>query len=160
MTERKIKYVVGDATEPQRLDENKIAVIPHCCNDIGAWGAGFVLALSRKWKEPEQHYLAAFSSKTNKPKLGDVQTVIVDRNVVIANIIGQKGVLNKNNLKPVRYYAIRNGLNILTKALPRNCEFHMPRMGCGLAGGNWADIEEIIKEIVLPKFDVVVYDLA
>lgn len=44
-----IKYIIGDATEPQG-EGNKIIV--HCCNNIGGWGAGFVLSLSKKWLEP------------------------------------------------------------------------------------------------------------
>ncbi|RKW18275.1 MAG: Appr-1-p processing protein, partial [Capnocytophaga sp.] len=47
MTE--IKYIKADATFPQ--SEGNI-IIPHICNDIGAWGKGFVLALSKRWKAP------------------------------------------------------------------------------------------------------------
>jgi hypothetical protein len=40
-----IQYIAGDATAPIG-DGNKI--IAHVCNDIGAWGAGFVLAISKR----------------------------------------------------------------------------------------------------------------
>ena len=39
-----INYLKGDATEPTK----KPAIICHVCNDIGGWGRGFVLALSKK----------------------------------------------------------------------------------------------------------------
>jgi hypothetical protein len=48
-----LKYVIGDATSPQGTG-NKIIV--HICNDIGGWGLGFVLALSKRWKAPEIQY--------------------------------------------------------------------------------------------------------
>ena len=48
-----IHYRVGDATAPV-ADGPKI--IAHICNDIGAWGRGFVLAISRRWPEPEKAY--------------------------------------------------------------------------------------------------------
>jgi len=35
-----ITYLVGDATQPQG---EGVKVIAHICNDIGAWGAGFVI---------------------------------------------------------------------------------------------------------------------
>ena len=46
-----IHYLKADATAPQT--EGNI-IITHICNDIGAWGKGFVLALSKRWKTPEK----------------------------------------------------------------------------------------------------------
>src|SRR5262245_22379163 len=48
-----LRIVRGDATAP-RVDGPKI--IAHVCNDVGGWGAGFVLAVSRRWPEPERAY--------------------------------------------------------------------------------------------------------
>ena len=42
-----ILYIKGDATAPIG---SGVKVITHICNDIGGWGKGFVLALSKKWK--------------------------------------------------------------------------------------------------------------
>ncbi|MFH2141814.1 MAG: hypothetical protein ABIJ97_05295 [Bacteroidota bacterium] len=45
-------------------------------------------------------------------------------------------------------------------AVKNNCSVHMPRIGCGLAGGKWAKIEPLIIKL-LSGFDiqVFVYDL-
>ena len=43
-----IRYVTGDATRPEGEGPK---IIVHICNDIGAWGRGFVLALSKRFKE-------------------------------------------------------------------------------------------------------------
>lgn len=40
-----IQYKKGDATNPI---DNGNKVIVHICNDIGAWGKGFVMAISKK----------------------------------------------------------------------------------------------------------------
>ena len=40
-----INYTTGDATRPAARQ----AIIVHVCNDARAWGAGFVLAISRRW---------------------------------------------------------------------------------------------------------------
>lgn len=48
-----ITYVRGDATAPRG---EGVKLIVHCCNDPGGWGRGFVLALSRRWPEPEAAY--------------------------------------------------------------------------------------------------------
>ena len=47
---REISYLVGDATAPKTPGPKMIV---HVCNDIGAWGKGFVMALSRRLPEPE-----------------------------------------------------------------------------------------------------------
>ena len=55
-----IIYIKGDATSPISPG-NKI--ITHICNDIGGWGKGFVLALSKKWKVTEEAYRQWYKSQ-------------------------------------------------------------------------------------------------
>lgn len=144
----KIKYVIGDATNPQG---EGLKIIPHVCNDIGAWGAGFVLALSKKWKEPEAQYRAM-----EKYSLGTLQCVPVDGNIIVANIIGQRSTINNNNnvnIPPVRYVAIDQACvslaNIIIGMRDNNVQpisIHAPFFGCGLAGGKWYLIKAILEE--------------
>lgn len=161
----KITYIKGDATNPQGKG-NKI--ICHICNDIGAWGAGFVLALSDKWKEPEEDYLSLFNSALVKyPKhrqLGTVRLVPVEVDkkgfvISVANMIGQSGVnTSRRYTPPVRYPAVRDALKEVDEyARALKATLHMPRIGCGLGGGKWSEIEKIIKDVV--TVDVTVYDL-
>lgn len=48
-----LTLVQGDATEPQTTTPHEICIIPHVCNDLGGWGAGFVVALSKKFGESQ-----------------------------------------------------------------------------------------------------------
>jgi len=145
-----ISYVVGDATSPIG-EGNKIII--HCCNNIGAWGAGFVLELSKKWMQPEIAY-----NIMKKRELGNVQYIRVENDIMVANMIGQNGVYAKNGKPPIDYEAIRKCLiNVNDMALQTNSTIHSPRFGAGLAGGDWNVIETIIKEYIY--FDVTVYDL-
>lgn len=48
-----ITYLKGDATQPQAKGAK---VIAHVCNDLGGWGKGFVLAISKRWPQPEKQY--------------------------------------------------------------------------------------------------------
>ena len=147
----KINYVIGDATQPQGKGKK---IICHICNDIGAWGAGFVLAISRRWSFPEQFYRAR-----QKYPLGHVDILAVDEDVYVANMIGQHRTgYDKDGNPPIRYDAVKTALEAVNAvAEKRNATLHMPRIGCGLAGGEWERIEEIIKEVV--TVDVTVYDL-
>ena len=142
-----IDYISGDATMPVG-DGPRIIV--HVCNDIGAWGKGFVLAVSRRWKEPEAAYRRWHKQGDDVPfQLGQVQFVAVDDGLWVANLIGQHGIRNTGSKPPIRYDAVREGLERIAEfAAEHNASVHMPRIGCGLAGGQWEEIEPLIERTV------------
>lgn len=156
-----ITYLVGDATQPKATGTK---IVVHICNDLGKWGKGFVLAISKRWKSPEAIYKSSFSA-VKKPALGDVQFIPVESDIVVANIIGQAGIRSPKDTKspaPIRYPAVRQGLATIAQyALQHNASVHMPRIGCGLAGGKWEDVEQIINdELIAKKISTTVYDFA
>lgn len=148
----KITYVVGDATNPIGEDRK---VICHVSNDLGGWGSGFVLALSKKWKEPE----AMYRTLVERP-LGLVQFVKVNDDITVANMIAQHktGFDKTTGFPPIRYYAVRKCLAIVNDYCQLiGASIHAPRFGAGLAGGNWGEIEHIIEDVItVPMY---VYDL-
>jgi O-acetyl-ADP-ribose deacetylase (regulator of RNase III) len=153
-------YIIGDATQPVG-DGAKIIV--HVCNDIGGWGRGFVVALSKRWPEPEQHYRAWHRGEVDGPfVLGEVQFVQVGSALWVANLIGQRDVRTVGGVPPVRYEAIRKGLRrVAAEARRLGASVHMPRIGCGLAGGKWEEVGKIVEEeLVNIGVPVTVYDLA
>ncbi|OCB76378.1 Appr-1-p processing protein [Flavobacterium piscis] len=152
-----IQYRKGDATAPQS-ENNKIIV--HICNDIGGWGKGFVMAISKRWKKPENQYREWFKSKDGF-ELGKVQFVQVEEDLWVANLIGQHKInKDENGNAPIRYDAIEDGLKeVASFAKESNASVHMPRIGCGLAGGKWEMIEPIIlQRLSNNDVEVVVYD--
>lgn len=152
-----IEYFKGDATNPQKTG-NKIIV--HVCNDIGGWGKGFVMAISKRWAAPETAYRAWYKSQQDF-FLGAVQLVQVQEDCWIANVIGQHKInKDENGNPPIRYDAISKGLEtVALSAKELNASIHMPRIGCGLAGGTWDKIEPIIQTTLLCKMiQVTVYD--
>jgi O-acetyl-ADP-ribose deacetylase (regulator of RNase III) len=153
-------YRKGDATAPQDAGPT---VIVHLCNDAGKWGKGFVLAISKRWREPEEAYRSAFASE-HVPQLGDVQFVGVTDRITVANLIGQHGVrsLASKAPPPIRYPAIREGLKqVAAFARQHGASVTMPRIGCGLAGGTWDEIEPIIQDTLCAQgISVTVYDFS
>lgn len=145
----KINYVKGDATNPIG-GGNKI--IPHICNNKNRWGAGFVLALSKRWSYPEQFYRAR-----QKYPLGEVDVLQVEDDIYVANMIAQHDTRpdSKGN-PPIRYEALRTALSKVNKiAVEMNATIHAPKFGAGLSGGDWNVIEGIIEEIM--TVDVTIY---
>ena len=183
-----IKYVIGDATEPQG-EGNKLII--HCCNDVGGWGRGFVLALSRKWDRPEREYrawakrgwfhapldslCAPFNPSTEEPyiknefRMGQIQVVGVDPYVYVVNMVGQRDYCDLKikvgdtnlTLPPVRYGAITECLmRVAEKAKELDATVHCPRFGSALAGGEWELIATIIDSTLIRSgVEVTVYDL-
>lgn len=154
-----INYTTGDATTPVA----RPAIIVHVCNDVGAWGAGFVLAISRRWPEPERRYRDwSLGLETRAFALGEVQFVAVEPRLVVTNLIGQHGLRRRGAERPVRVDAIARGLcTVAREALDACASVHMPRIGCGLAGGTWPEIGPVVeRELVARGVDVTVYDFA
>ena len=147
MTE--IEYIKADATLPQ--SEGNI-IITHICNDIGGWGKGFVLALSKRWKAPEEQYRKWYQEKDGF-SLGAVQFVQVEDLIWVANIIGQHKIRkDEKGLPPIRYEAVREALTkVAIFAKEKQAHVQMPRIGCGLAGGSWEEIALIIEDTLLAK---------
>ncbi|HOZ68212.1 MAG TPA: macro domain-containing protein [Chitinophagaceae bacterium] len=143
-----VHYTKGDATQPTGTG-NKVIV--HICNDIGGWGRGFVMAISSRWKKPENEYRNWFNSAVNF-SLGEVQFVQVEVETWVANLIGQHGIKRNNqNIPPIRYKAVADGLRkVADFCKPLNASVHMPKIGCGLAGGTWDEVEPIIISAFIP----------
>jgi len=153
-----ITYLKGDATAPGTIG-NKI--ICHVCNDIGGWGKGFVVAISKKWPQPEAAYRAWYRDRNdNDFALGGVQLVQVEPELWVANMIGQHGIKREGSKPPIRYEAIEVALKqVAEEAMTHSANIHMPRIGCGLAGGTWDKIEPIILRTLCDKgIEVFVYD--
>jgi O-acetyl-ADP-ribose deacetylase (regulator of RNase III) len=154
-----VTYVKGDATDPQG-DGTKI--IAHICNDKGGWGAGFVLALNRISLKPQKIYRESYSRKRNYfLPLGTTQTIYLSDDLYVLNMIAQHGTVSKLNPQPLCYDALEMALGELADlAIELKATVHMPRIGCGLARGNWDVVESIInRTLTLRDIDVTVYDL-
>lgn len=148
----KINYIKGDATNPVGGGKK---IICHICNNRGAWGAGFVLALSKKWSYPEEHYRAM-----KNYVLGSVVVLQVEEDVYVANMIAQHGTKpDTDGNPPIRYDALREALSKVNKiAVEMNATVHMPKIGAGLAGGDWNTIEGIILATLMVDTTVYLFD--
>lgn len=155
-----IKHVIGDATKPEA---DGFKFIAHCCNNIGRWGSGFVVALSQMYGMPELMYLKAFADRPEEMRnaLGQIQVVPVKKDIIVVNIIGQRGVVGPDNPKPIDYDALRTGLRKTNEVMKdkkyKNATLNVPRIGAGLARGDWDVIEKILEEEM--EFPVIVYTL-
>ncbi|MFG2000696.1 macro domain-containing protein [Spirillospora sp. NPDC048911] len=153
-----IRYLQGDATSPQAKG---VKVIAHVCNDLGGWGKGFVLAISRRWPEPEAAYRAWHRDRAhNDFGLGSIQLVQATPYIWVANMVAQRGMKPSRKGPPIRYEALDKCLAALApQAKALKASIHMPRIGCGLAGGKWERVEPLITaNLTTRNLDVTIYD--
>jgi len=164
-----IVYLKGDATAPQGKGPK---IIAHIANDQGGWGAGFVLAISKRWAYPEQMYRQWYRQRDpiNNPEpivmtsgrfqLGETQLVMVASGLAVANMVSQAGMRTSSKGPPIRYDSLQVCLEkVRDYADSFKASVHMPRIGTGLAQGDWRVIEPIIQK-ALSDIDTYVYDFS
>mgnify|MGYP006269160713 CR=1 FL=1 len=145
-----ISYVVGDATEPVGAGPHAII---HINNNLGTWGGGFVLAVSDKWPEAREAYIHDHSLE-----LGDIQIVPTSDSTLIVNMVAQDRFPIEEKPDAVDYDALADCLWQIAHRIDPEYTIHAPRIGTGIAGGDWNKIEAILNE-ELKAFDVFIYDL-
>lgn len=165
----------GDASQPIGGGPR---IIAHVVNDQGRWGSGFTYSLSRNWPEAERDYRLWHRYRTNinldRSKvfhLGNVRYTLVQGGVEgtgnpaeplwVAHMCAQQGLIGDSNRRPLRYDALGSCLmEVATFANLAKASVHMPKIGTGLARGDWS----IIREMLYDSFDrgnieYVVYEL-
>lgn len=163
-----ITYHLGDATQPDLAGEVTIA---HVLSDVpsGVYDAGFAAALAVRHPSAQARFKAWARGEPDAGTaraflLGNVQWVGVGHDVGrthrfsarwVANMVAQHGLGRHNH--PLDLDALDVCLHQL--ADHTRGPIAMPRIGCGLAGGTWDEVEPIISG-ALKAHDVHVYDLA
>lgn len=132
----------------------KEGILCHQVNCQGVMGGGIALQIAKKWPHVEKEY-KQYISKYGFV-LGASQLVIVNEETVketplfIANIFGQDSF---GAGKQTSYVALALGLNELRADIKVNkklqeLQVYFPYMiGCGLGGGKWEVVSELIEEV-------------
>lgn len=154
-----IKGNLFDHIESRILSGNNgsSVIVPHVCNNIDLFGAGFAGALSKHYPVVKENY-HLLGKNFLKNNLGYVQYVKVledknyGHNLIFANMIAQNSTISKSNPRPLNYrYLVQSMIDvdklIKSKFYDQKIEIHMPKFGCGLAGGNWNFIADLIEDI-------------
>ena len=180
-----INYVKGDATHPNCACNRAII---HICNNMGQWGAGFVVALAKRWPATERYYREWCEAYPHPSlPLGINQIIRVERGTHVVNMVAQDNSM-RGDLPFVQYKHLDIGnypwldddMFIIPPAVPRvnygalqKClshaafelrkrnilSVHAPRIGCGIGGGDWDIVELLLnKELINKGIEVTIYD--
>jgi O-acetyl-ADP-ribose deacetylase (regulator of RNase III) len=124
--------------------------IVHGCNAQGVMGSGVAKAIKDKWPHVYQDYRDIFEKKGLT--VGDVYPVRAEEGILVWNAITQEYF--GTDRRHVSYDAIENCFKLIQQSLECDWyasfkkEIHIPLIGCGLGGGNWEIVREIIEQTV------------
>ena len=166
-----IKYIKGD------LLTTNAYVIVHGCNCQGVMGSGVAKAIRDKYPEVYKEYRRIYNNNGNRLSLGHIIPVHANKqggkfselglDYLIINAMTQRHY-GRDGKRYVSYDAISNCLQVLDSYLRsehtsggyyKNAyTIAMPKIGCGLGGGDWSIVEKIVEK-ELEGFQVEVYEL-
>ena len=134
-----IKYIDGDLVKEAELFD----VIAHCCNCYCNMGAG--IAPQIKAKFPEAYLVDCTTERGDESKLGTI-TFTENTTPIVVNLYGQYDYTGRRHGEmDLDYDALRSALRAMKQEFS-GLLFGLPKIGAGLAGGDWDVIEAIIEE--------------
>ena len=146
-----IKYVDGDLITLAK--HGAFDVIFHCCNCFCTMGSG--IAPQIKTAFPEAYEVDCKTTSGDKNKLGTI-TYTENSKPTVVNLYGQFGYGNRKlGLPDVDYDALRSAIKQMKEKFSGKI-FGGPKIGAGLAGGDWSVIEKIIEEEMRGEFVTIV----
>ena len=153
-----MKYKTGNLIEA--AINGDVDVIIHQCNCFVNMGSG--IAPQIKHAFPAAWQADQTTVKGSKDKLGTFSYGI-EGNLLIFNAYGQYGYWKQaDNKINTDYRALESALSAIAEFLSSNCpdaKIGLPKIGCGLGGGDWTVVSQIIDR-TLGKFNVTVFELS
>ena len=134
-----IEYVKGD------LLQTEVKHIIHGCNSKGVMGSGVAKVLREKYPRAYQDYNDVYNGYGLE--LGNVIVSVQDDGKVIHNAITQRDYGRDSSRVYVSYWAIAESFRKINQWGIK--EIALPKIGAGLANGDWNVISAIIENTLI-----------
>ena len=142
-----IKTIIGDLIKS--AEKGEFDIICHGCNIYNTMGSGIAKAIKDKW--PEAYSVDCETAPGDKSKLGKITYTKNIPNLIIVNCYTQEKY--GNNIRVYAdYNAIENCFIEVKKTFPLK-KIGMPKIGAGLARGDWNTIYAIIQKVFCDDTD-------
>lgn len=143
----KIEYRNGD------LFQTDIKTIVHGCNAQGVMGSGIAKIIREKYPSAYERYRDQYLIE-NKLVMGSLMVVPCDDKIIV-NAITQEFFGRDSNTIYVSYWAIAEAFRKIE--MYNFKEIALPKIGAGLARGDWNVISAIIENTLVNTKPVVYY---
>jgi O-acetyl-ADP-ribose deacetylase (regulator of RNase III) len=144
------KYIVGDITQTE------LKYIAHGVNCQNKMGSGVARALYEKFPSVKEKYHTFCTNTRLSARLGIVQIAPVENDKTIINMFTQLNY-GYDGKRYVNYAAISKCFKSLVGQITE--PIAIPKIGCGLAGGDWKFVEQLINDTVGDDLEIWVYEL-
>lgn len=133
--------------------ESPANIIMHCANCQCVMGAGIARTIRELY--PEAYQADLQTKRGSREKLGDYSCATADDGVTIFNIYGQWGFgPTSDGRPPLEVPMLIGGMcKVKQKICENPQQFPAPNVGipwgigCGLAGGDWGELEPKIRQV-------------
>jgi O-acetyl-ADP-ribose deacetylase (regulator of RNase III) len=153
-----LTFLRGDATRPRGPGEK---IVVQVVNDATPnWGGkGFSMAVLRRWPQLQDEFRSWANSTPRSLSLGRMHVTQAEPDTQVASLVAQRGY-GPSASPRIRYGALKSALEQLAKiAVETRAAVHMPRIGCGQAGGSWDVVEELLTMTLgAARIPICVYD--
>lgn len=150
-----MKTIVGDLL--QLAEEGQFDIIVHGCNCFHLMGAGIAGQIAKQY--PQAYQADLETVKGDVCKLGTYSGSYVKRErdeTSIFRIFNMYTQYKPGKCpKEVLYPSIRSCFNELSATFDHRIRIGIPMIGCGIAGGEWYEVEQIIYQTT-QKLDITV----
>jgi O-acetyl-ADP-ribose deacetylase (regulator of RNase III) len=124
------------------------------------WGGkGFSMALLRRWPKLQEDFRAWADAAPSCLSLGQMHITQTEPTTQVASLVAQRGY-GPSTSPRLRYGALKQALERLVEvAVEAQAAVHMPRIGCGQAGGSWDVVEELLTmTLARARVPISIYD--
>lgn len=136
-----MKIIEGDLIE--MFSKGEFDTIIHGCNCQHVMGAGIAGQINNIFPQ------ALFSDKNNS-NIGDIRKLSNWTSAAVQTEGGYGIIINLytqfNPGKNLSISALDLGLYKLSQSLSKDVKIGIPQIGCGIAGGNWDEVQPIIEK--------------
>lgn len=154
---KNFKEIEGDLIE--MFKDGEFNAIAHGCNCFATMGAGIALTIGREFPEAKIAD-SKFKIPNGKKRLGNLSYTKIENinNNLVFNLYSQ--------FMPgadFRLSALKKSLKLMSQTIKREfpelelseIKIGFPLIGCGIGGGDWDEVKEVIKD-TMGEFDVTV----
>jgi len=155
---RPIRTVHGNVLEPRN---GGAKIICQLVNDKAIkWGGGIARKMAKRFPKAEARFSDAMIKLPQDARLGSVIFSQADDDITIASLIAQEG-FGPSLFPRIRYAALGSCFeSVVLRATEHSATIHMPKIGTGVAGGDWSTIEEMLDDVMVrADLSVTIYEI-
>lgn len=132
----------------------EVNVIAHQANCFNKMGAGIAPLIAAEW--PQVREADNATTKGDHRKLGGFTKASTD-NGLVYNLYGQYYPGSNTDYSALKQSMIAMRTQLVS--LSGSVSIGLPKLGCGIGGGDWTIVSELIENLLDPFFDVTIYVL-